>query len=297
VTPPLRIHSDIVGTTAGPRVHEIDARWLMAYAAALGDAAPEYLDTLRPAGIIGHPLFPVCYEWPLALDLRAKTFGDDVALRSVHATHDLVIHRRVRPGDQLATTATITLVEPRRPGAFVVTRFDTVDHREAPVSTTHYGSLYLRVGCEGQTALTHVDASPAPVLDAARGAWEETVEVGATLAHVYTEGARIWNPVHTDPAAARAAGLPQIILHGTATLALAVSAALRRSGAGPGAPVRRITGRFGGMVLMPSTLTVRGAGAASTPAGRWIGFAVLRGEARAVRDGRLLLGTETRGDR
>ena len=47
--------------------------------------------------------------------------------------------------------------------------------------------------------------------------------VSATAAHVYTEGARIWNPIHTDAAVAARAGLPGIILHGTATLALAVS--------------------------------------------------------------------------
>ena len=42
----------------------------MAYAAALGDVHAEYLDTTRPEGVIGHPIFPVCYEWPLAVELR-----------------------------------------------------------------------------------------------------------------------------------------------------------------------------------------------------------------------------------
>ena len=50
----------------------------------------------------------------------------------------------------------------------------------------------------------------------------------ATAAHVYTECARIWNPIHTDVAYARAAGLPDIILHGTATLALSISKVSRR---------------------------------------------------------------------
>src|SRR4029077_6419959 len=57
--------------------------------------------------------------------------------------------------------------------------------------------------------------------------WSTEVAISPTLAHVYTECARIWNPIHTDRAVARAAGLPDIILHGTATLALAVSRALR----------------------------------------------------------------------
>ena len=48
---------------------------------------------------------------------------------------------------------------------------------------------------------------------------EIRVPIGAGAAHVYTECARIWNPIHTDTAVTAKAGLPGIILHGTATLA------------------------------------------------------------------------------
>src|SRR5205814_651015 len=121
----------------------------MAYAAALGETATEYFDTTRPDGITAHPLFPVCYEWPLALQLRAETLGDDVAIRGVHATHDLTLHRLPSPGDRLVTTARITAVEPRAPGAYVLSRFETVDARGQRVSTTDYGSLYRGVACDG----------------------------------------------------------------------------------------------------------------------------------------------------
>jgi hypothetical protein len=89
----------MVGRTAGPYAHDIDARWLMAYAAALEETAPEYFDTTRPEGLVAHPLFSVCYEWPAAVELRAKLTSEDIAARSVHATHDLVIHRPVKAVD------------------------------------------------------------------------------------------------------------------------------------------------------------------------------------------------------
>jgi acyl dehydratase len=89
------------------------------------------------------------------------------------------------------------------------------------------------------------------------------IAVGATAAHVYTECARIWNPIHTDVAYARAAGLPGIILHGTATLALTVSRLLARHDITPPA-VRRVRCRFAGMVLMPNRLTVHAARDART---------------------------------
>ena len=83
-----------------------------------------------------------------------------------------------------------------------------------------------------------------------------SVDVPAGLAHVYSECARIWNPIHTDVAVARAAGLPNIILHGTATLALAVSHVMRHAALDP-RDVRRVRSSFTGMVPLPSRLTVR----------------------------------------
>jgi acyl dehydratase len=194
----------------------------------------------------------VCYEWPVAVDLRERVIGEAIAPFSVHATHDLVIHRPPRAGDRLTTTARIVEVSPLRAGSLVVTRFESRDQHGAPVTTTSYGSIYRGVGCDGEPA------PPAPAPDPGAVRWEEPVALGSGLAHVYTECARIWNPIHTDVAVARAAGLPAIILHGTATLALAISRVVTRDLAGDPARVRGVAARFTGMVPLPSILTVRG---------------------------------------
>ena len=283
----------LVGAAAGPVEHDVDARWLMAYAAALGDCGPEYLDTARPGGIVGHPLFAVCYEWPIAVALRAR-MPDGVAVRSVHATHDLRLYRRARPGDRLRTTATVISAQPRSPGAYVVTRFETTDAEGRPVSRTDYGSIYRGVECEA-AGTAPVDAEPWPERgsdDPRRSEqWSADVAVAAGLAHVYTECARIWNPIHTDRAVAQSAGLPEIILHGTATLALAVSAALARAPGGPAAPVARIACRFTGMVPLPSSLSVRGDDAPVAGGGHVSRFEVAGPDGGVVlKDGRLLVG-------
>lgn len=257
----MKIPVGLVGTTVGPLTQEIDARWMMAYAAGLGETDPAYLDTLRPGGLVPHPLFPVSYEWPLAVESRACQLGDEIALRGVHATHDLTLHRAPRDGDRLTTTAAVLAVAPRRAGAYVLTRYETRDARGERVSTTDYGSVYLGVECEPEGRL------PAPPWGSEEGEgnlapeWTDEIPIAATLAHVYSECARIWNPIHTDPAVARRAGLPAIILHGTATLALSVSAALRYAPGGAATCVRRLGGRFTGMVPMPSRLRVEGAAA------------------------------------
>jgi acyl dehydratase len=293
----MRIPAAVVGVTVGPREHEVDARWLMAYAAALGEHAPEYFDTTRPAGVLAHPLFPVCYEWPLALDVRAKALPDEAAVRGVHATHRLTLHRPPRAGDRLSTTATVAALERRTPGAYLVLRMETVDAAGRPVSTTEYGSLYLGVECDAPhpDPLPSGEREPGTLSPEGRGQgegprWSVEVPIAATLAHVYTECARIWNPIHTDRAVALGAGLPDIILHGTATLALAISQALRQQPRGAATPVRAVSARFGAMVRMPSRLVVRGQAPRPSPAGPVVGFEALAEDGRpAVRDAELVL--------
>ena len=96
----MPLNSSQVGSTGAPHVTEIDARWVMSYAAGLNDYLPDYLNTLRPGGIVGHPLFPVCIEWPVMVAMRDTHLTRKEALQGVHATHDVVIHRLVRPGEE-----------------------------------------------------------------------------------------------------------------------------------------------------------------------------------------------------
>jgi acyl dehydratase len=284
------IPSTLVGEVTEPFHHHVDARWLMAYAAGLGDANPRYLDTMAEGGIVGHPLFPVCPEWPVVLATRdlARRAGTplDELRRGVHATHDLHIGRLVRPGDDLTTVATITAVQARPPGAYLVTRLDTTDADGRTVATTWQGSLYLRTAVDGPDREEAAAPAPPPSPEADELAVDTRVPVAAGAAHVYTECARIWNPIHTDPVAAHRAGLPGIILHGTATHALAISEAVNRWAGGDPGRVRRVTARFGGMVRLPSTITV----SSEYDGGRVVELTVRTetGEP-AVRDARLVL--------
>ena len=210
----------------------------MAYNAALGQVSD------KP-----HPLFPVCYEWPATQALRESTRLQEINARLVHAQHDLTIHRQVREENLFVSGRVVACLQ-RKPGTLVVFRFETRDARGEPVSTSHYGMLYRGVTLEGGDRSTASIEDPPP--------HERdlpligSLAVAATAGHVYTECARIWNPIHTDPEYARAAGLPGIILHGTATLALSVSKILEKLKI----EVKRVRCRFAGMVLMPSALAV-----------------------------------------
>jgi len=243
----LKLSSDIVGREAGPDEQLIDARWLMAYSAALGESDRRYYDTA--AGVLAHPLFPVCYEWPATRALRDRAGLEPFNARLVHAQHDLLIHRLPRASEKLKISGQVVAALQRRPGTLVVFRLTTRDAGGELVSRTDFGALYRGVELQGKDE--SIEAGEDPPAHAKPLPRLGDINVPANAAHVYTECARIWNPIHTDVAYARAAGLPDIILHGTATLALSVSAIRLEPAA-----VRRVRCRFAGMVTMPCTLTV-----------------------------------------
>ncbi len=249
----------MVGGSSRAFVNDIDARWLMSYAAGLGDSAPAYFDT-EANTVIGHPMFPVCLEWPAILDCASTRGSGSITLderrRDVHAAHDLHICRAIKAGDQLTTTAIIIGIKKIRPGAAQTIRLDTVAKNGELVCRTYQLGIKRGVDIIGEASF--IEEPPAlPTLPiSSSGEKRYAIPISKEAAHVYTECARIWNPVHTDRAIARAAGLPDVILHGTATMALAVSTIVDHYLAGDSTRVSRIGGRFSAMVLMPSTLTL-----------------------------------------
>ena len=278
----MPMSSALVGRSSKRFRAVAEPRWLMSYAAGLGDTSPAYFDTT--GDIQAHPVFPVCPEWPVILDARnmegAASLSLEESQRGVHATHDVVLHRPVRAGEALYTTATVVAVQTRRPGAYQVTRLETKAEDGAPIVTTWNGGIFRAVAVTGEDRME--DQPPPVPQPTAADARDEDVElpVGAGLAHVYTECARIWNPIHTDRAVALSAGLPDIILHGTATLALAISALVERELDGDPTRVHRYGCRFAAMVRMPSTITLRVHAAAD----RTVWFSVLNGDGDAAID-------------
>ena len=287
-----------LGRVTSAVVHEVDSRWLMAYAASVGALNSVYLDTRRDGGIDGHPLFPVCVEWPAVLAARdvleACGLTRAEARQGVHLSHDLRPERPVRPGDRLTTVATVAGITTHRAGALVQLDLVTTDDHDDVVARTRMGTLYrgVEVGGPDQEAPEVADLPDLAEPTDPPTAMADAHEIGAGAAHLYTECARIWNPIHTDRAVARRAGLSEIILHGTANLAHGVTAVVDTRAGGRPELVRRITCRFAAMVPLPSALQVRVWPANDTGDGRrTVPFEVLNHQgAPAVADGLIVLG-------
>jgi acyl dehydratase len=257
----MPIRSAAVGLTAEPLVCEVTTRRLLAYAAGIGDTNQRLFDDATATGIVAHPAFCTALEWPATLAIRqhpAFQLPSTEAIRGVHAEQDSTFYGPIRPGDRLRTTATVIQIRQLKPGAFVVTRCDTVDAvTDAPVVTSYVSTIYRGVSVVGPD--TQSEDVPDLLLPPAQTPLPQQVAIPISpeAPHIYTECAQIWNPIHTERRVALEAGLPDIILHGTATWAMAASQLIRRCAEGDPTRLRRCAGRFAAMVLPGSTITLR----------------------------------------
>ena len=257
----MPIRSAAVGLMTEPLVRAVTTRHLLAYAAGIGDTNQRLFDDATTAGIVAHPAFCTTLEWPAALVIRqhpALQLPRAEALRGVHAEQDSTFHRPIRPGDRLCTAAKVIQIRHIQPGALIVTRYDTSDATTGePVVTSYMSTIYRGVPVAGPD--TQSDDVPSLPLPPTPLSWSQPVAmpIAREAAHVYTECAQIWNPIHTERRVALEAGLPDIILHGTATWAMTASQLIRRCASDDPTRLRRFAGRFAAMVLPGSTITLQ----------------------------------------
>ncbi len=287
--------SRIVGKTLGPFEYDVDQFWTMAYAAGIGDSSPRYLDSMGAGRLVAHPVFPVCLatraRWQMEPMFLEAGLTPEESIRSVHVTQDMICHRLIRPPEKLFVTATVTALERRRAGTYLLTSYDIRDVSGAAVSTIDWGRLWRGVDMTGPERPALAQApSCAGIEGSPRTSFR--IPIAATAAIVYTACARADNQVsfHTDTAAANRSGLRAPLLMGVATLAMSISRIIEGEAGGNPERVARIAGRFGAMVFMPTELTLEVKGREQHEEGDRISFELLNADGgRAIRDGVVVL--------
>jgi acyl dehydratase len=274
----MELSSNLVGTALKPYCREVTGRETMNYAAAVGDDNPRYFDDERVEGIVAPPLFGVAVTWPILERIweyiDTDRFPSEVLLTQVHHTEHLILHRPIRPGDQLTVQGKIAAILPHRAGTQVVICFEALDRKGEPVFTEHTGALLRSVSCtgggQGREALPLVPTGP----DADSPLWETILPIDPLQPFLYDGCTNIFFPIHTSKSFARQVGLPGIILQGTATLALAAREILDREAGRDPARLGIFSGRFSGMVLPGTAIRVVLQGKSARSAGTDLHFAV-----------------------
>ncbi len=294
----MPISSQIVGQTSEAFNDSVEDRWVMNYAASVNDQNPVYLDNRGPA-MPAHPAYISQLEWqPLFQVLQGARqlagMSDSEALRGVHSFNDTRISDAVRSGDELSCVATIAGVEQRRSGARVSFDITTTNHHDRLVATSRTVTIFRGVDVLDGDILPPPWDGDAVAVDA-EPSRQEMIPLGPLAAHVFSECARDYSPIHTDIKVATKAGLPGLILHGTGIFAYALTSLINHEGSGLPMSVRRIRGRLGAMVLCPSAMRLR---VYSDPASEnRFGFQILNDKSEpALDDGLIEFGTATNGD-
>ena len=258
----MPIKPSSLGAVAALEQH-IDTRWVLSYAAGLGLNDPLYLDDAQPDGPFVVPMFCVCIEWEVALKARNASLGltADELRQGVHAWQRSEFVAPIRAGMTVRTTSEVVHMRRTSAGTYVVVRYGTHDTASGALLTDSLSGTMFRgvpMTADAPESMGEVPHA-APVLrsDSAPHV-VHAHHVDAGYPHVYTECARIWNPIHTEERVARGAGLSGILLHGTATWALAAVAMARAHAGDDGLrTLRLLEGQFKKPVLPRDTLRIR----------------------------------------
>jgi len=255
-------------------------RMALAYAAGIADTSTRVFDDDREGGIMAPPQFCVTLEWPVVngkLSRGVVGMQPEEQVRSVHAIQDSIFHQPVRPGMNLSTTGRIAAIRRTRAGSLTVTKLSTVDVDSGEAVVTSWSSGIARnVEVVGEDVTLE---GPPPLPEGSGEVMEEIeIFIPREMPHSYTECADIWNPIHTEREVAIGSGLPDIILHGTATWALAGREIMRACCNGDPDGLKRLHGRFTAMVIPGSTIRVE----LHKPLDGAVGFTVYNEEGAAA---------------
>jgi acyl dehydratase/putative sterol carrier protein len=245
-TPPEQ-KRDLVGKTWDGGFAFVEPKHVAAYAKATNDESPDYFgdDAIAP------PMFHVRLFKDLMFAIAGDRELDLDLVRLVHGEHDATFHRPLRPWDLVQLRARLENIEEKSSGKLVTSRlFGFVEGALAIECKTSYFVRAAKKEDGGGGEKKPEQAPPKPD-------WTRSFATAPDQSLRYAEASLDVNPIHVDPKAAAAAGLPGLILHGLCTQAMSGANVLAQKGRSP-RRLKRLSVRFSKPVLNGQTLTVWG---------------------------------------
>jgi acyl dehydratase len=271
--------TEALGRFTGEREFKVEAARTVAYAAATNDTNERHT-----GGELAPPVFAIVPVWDSMTAAAGLVTPPRAFEQVVHAAQDMRFHRPIVPGDVLRSRAAPVLVAVRGVGTTVAVRTETVDQSGRPVNE-QFVTLFFRGPFEGDSG-----GEPAPdhkltaALKATPPVAEVTYGFDADQTFRYAEASGDPVPIHLDDAAARAVGLPGIIIHGLCTMAFCGRAVIGSVAGGDPTRLARLAVKFSRPVLPGQEITIRLYAGESEGA---FGFEALNADGQAVvKDGR-----------
>jgi acyl dehydratase len=241
-----------LGRSTEEREFKVEAPRTIAYAAATNDPNERYT-----GGVLAPPVFAIVPVWDVMTAAANLVTPPEAFEQVVHSEQDIRFFRPIAPGDVLRSKATPVYVAVRGIGTTVAVRTETVDATGAPVND-QYATLFFRGPFEGESG-----GEPAPehkltaATKSAPPAACVTYRFDDDQTFRYAEASGDPVRIHLDDAAARAVGLPGIIIHGLCTMAFCGRAVIETVAGGDPTRLARLAVKFSRPILPGQEMTVR----------------------------------------
>ena len=230
--------------------HLVTAADIAAFAEATDDTNPRYAGEAP----VAPPMFHVRPMRDLLFLIIEDPDLDLDVLRLVHGEHDARFFRLLQAGERLRVAGELVSAVEKRSGLVITARLtgDVGEERVVDCTTV----FFIRAKPTGEKpaekpAEKTERPAPPPPPD-----WSAPVAVAADASYRYAQASGDVNPIHISPETARAAGLPDVILHGLCTMALTARALTDGLAEGDPSRLRRLSVRWARPVFNGQTLTV-----------------------------------------
>ncbi|MEJ3747982.1 MaoC/PaaZ C-terminal domain-containing protein [Actinomycetes bacterium KLBMP 9797] len=225
----------VVDRWSAEHVFDVTADGVAAYASAVGGPSPVY--AVVPA-------------MGLVFATAEAAAPPESRARVVHGQEDLIFHQPLPVGAKVAVRAAVVGLHGKRSGTVATIKVETRDAAGQLLNEQYVTEFYrgmptdLAVGTPAPALPTEPPDGP-PLRTSA-------TPLAVDLPRRYADASGDHNPIHLDDAYAREAGLPGVIVHGLASLAIAARAAVPED-----ATPRRLSCRFTRPIAPGDTLTTR----------------------------------------
>jgi acyl dehydratase len=237
VTHPFEL--SVVDRWSDERVFEVTPDAVHAYSEAVGGPSP---------------VFAVVPAMDLVFAVAETAAPADLRTRVVHGQQDLVLHKPLPVGEKVSVRAAVVGLHGKRSGTTATIQVRTRDAAGDLLNEQYVTEFYrgvptdLSVGVAAPRLPSEPPAGP-PLREAG-------YHLERDLPPRYADASGDHNPIHLDDEVARAAGLPGVIVHGLASLAIAARIVLAAAGADE-ARLARLSCRFTRPIAPGDTLTTR----------------------------------------
>jgi len=215
----MQLDTALVGTPIPSTSFEITSRQTTNFAASVADMNPRYFDDTRSANFQAPPLFAVAVTWPV-IEKARELVSPEVMVKMVHAGEHLIFHGPIRPDTRLDVSGRVAAVQPTSAGALMTVKLEAWDQKGDLIFTEYTGAMFRGVECGGEGRSVE-ELPKLPGFDeSADLLWETEIPIERRATYLYDGCTDIVFQIHTSPAFAHFVGLDDIILQGTAMLAM-----------------------------------------------------------------------------